>query len=76
MIMGLDVTYQNKLYRALVHPPLRSAARVIAISSATADKAREFGVPADRLVVLRLGVQRPPAGLASSRRRCRTSSAA
>ena len=27
MIMGLDVTYQNKLYRALVHPPLRSAAR-------------------------------------------------
>ena len=24
MIMGLDVTYQNKLYRALVHPPLRS----------------------------------------------------
>ena len=64
MIMGLDVTYQNKAYRALVHPPLRSASRVIAISSATAGKAREFGVPADRIVVLRLGVQRPPAGRA------------
>jgi phosphatidylinositol alpha-1,6-mannosyltransferase len=63
MIMGLDVTYQNKFYRALVHPPLRSASRVIAVSAATAGRAREFGVPADRIMVLRLGVQRPPAGL-------------
>jgi phosphatidylinositol alpha-1,6-mannosyltransferase len=67
MIMGLDVTYENRLYRALVHPALRSAARVIAISSATADKAREAGVPADRIVVLRLGVPRPPAGRPSRR---------
>ncbi|HEY2690338.1 MAG TPA: glycosyltransferase family 4 protein [Streptosporangiaceae bacterium] len=65
MIMGLDVTYENRLYRALVHPALRAAARVIAISSATADKAREVGVPSDRIVVLRLGVSRPPTGLAA-----------
>jgi len=65
MIMGLDVTYRNRFYRALVHPPLRSAARVIAISAATAGQAREFGVPADRIVVLRLGVQRPAAGMVS-----------
>lgn len=64
MIMGLDVTYENRLYRALVHPPLRSAVHVIAISAATADQARAAGVPADRIEVLRLGVPRPPAGLA------------
>jgi phosphatidyl-myo-inositol dimannoside synthase len=62
MIMGLDVTYENRLYRALVLPPLRSAARVIAISAATAGQARDAGVPADRIAVLRLGVQPPPAG--------------
>lgn len=63
MIHGLDVAYESKFYRALVHPPLRSASRVIAVSAATADRTREFGVPADRIMVLRLGVQRPPAGL-------------
>ena len=65
LIHGLDVTYQNALYRALVYPPLRSAPRVIAVSAATADKARAAGVPAGRIAVLRLGVERPPAGLAS-----------
>lgn len=64
MIHGLDVTYENKFYRGLVHPALGSAARVIAVSTATAEKARESGVPADRIAVLRLGVERPPAGLA------------
>jgi phosphatidyl-myo-inositol dimannoside synthase len=63
MIMGLDVTYDNPLYRRLVHPPLRRTARIIAISSATADKAREAGVARDRIAVLRLGVELPPAGL-------------
>jgi phosphatidyl-myo-inositol dimannoside synthase len=57
MIMGLDVTYGNPLYRRLVHPPLRRTARVIAISSATGDKARE------RIAVLRLGVELPRPGL-------------
>ncbi|MBO0822407.1 MAG: glycosyltransferase family 4 protein [Actinobacteria bacterium] len=62
MIMGLDVTYESAIYRALVHGPLRQATRVIAISSATGDKARSFGVSADRIAVLRLGVEAPPAG--------------
>jgi phosphatidylinositol alpha-1,6-mannosyltransferase len=65
MIHGLDVTYRNRLYRALVHPPLRSSDRVIAVSTATAERAREFGVAPDRIAVLRLGVQRPPAGPAN-----------
>jgi phosphatidyl-myo-inositol dimannoside synthase len=63
MIMGLDVTYGNPLYRRLVHPPLRRTARVIAISSATGDKAREAGVAKDRIAVLRLGVELPRPGL-------------
>jgi phosphatidyl-myo-inositol dimannoside synthase len=57
MIMGLDVTYQNRLYRTIVHPLLRRSSQVIAISAATAEKAHAFGVPADRVAVLRLGVQ-------------------
>ncbi len=60
MIMGLDVTYENCMYRALVHPPLRRAEAVVAISAATAARAREIGVPADRITVLRLGVEVPP----------------
>jgi phosphatidylinositol alpha-1,6-mannosyltransferase len=69
MIMGLDVTYENPIYRRLVRPALRHAPRVVAISAATADSARTVGVADDRLVVLRLGVQAPelPPG---ERRRC------
>ena len=59
MIMGLDVTYQNRLYRAVVLPALRRAENVVAISEATAEQARGLGVPADRLTVLRLGVDAP-----------------
>ncbi|MCW2541604.1 MAG: Phosphatidylinositol alpha,6-mannosyltransferase [Frankiales bacterium] len=60
MIMGLDVTYENAVYRAIVHPALRRAEQVISISEATAERARQFGVPADRITVLRLGVKAPP----------------
>lgn len=67
MIHGLDVTYRNRLYRALVHPALRSSPQVIAVSTATAAKAREFGVAADRIAVLRLGIERPPTGPADKR---------
>jgi glycosyltransferase involved in cell wall biosynthesis len=59
MIMGLDVTYQNRLYRAVVLPALRRADTVVAISEATAEQARGLGVPADRITVLRLGVDAP-----------------
>lgn len=74
MIMGLDVTYQNPAYRAVVHRLLQRAPQVIAISAATADRAIEFGVPAERITVLRLGVSAPevsPAERAESARRLR-----
>jgi phosphatidyl-myo-inositol dimannoside synthase len=63
MIMGLDVTYDNGLYRGIVLPALRRTTHVIAISAATASKASEIGVPRERIVVLRLGVELPTAGL-------------
>jgi glycosyltransferase involved in cell wall biosynthesis len=59
MVMGLDVTYDNRAYRAVVHRLLRRAPSVIAISEATAAAARGFGVPADRVHVVRLGVSAP-----------------
>jgi phosphatidylinositol alpha-1,6-mannosyltransferase len=71
MIMGLDVTYQNRAYRAVVHSLLRRASKVIAISAATAERAREFGVPASRVTVLRLGVPTEDVSL-DDRRRART----
>ena len=59
MVMGLDLTYGNPVYRAVVHPLLRRAPCVIAISEATAETARAFGIPADRVAVIRLGVESP-----------------
>jgi len=59
MVMGLDVTYDSRLYRALVHPWLRRCPRVIAISEATAAAVRDVGVDADRVSVVRLGVAAP-----------------
>jgi glycosyltransferase involved in cell wall biosynthesis len=67
MIVGLDVTYPKRLYRALVHPALRKAPRLIAISRATATEAEKIGVRADRIVVLRLGVPAPVVALAERR---------
>jgi glycosyltransferase involved in cell wall biosynthesis len=59
MVMGLDITFELGLYRRLVHPRLRSAEHVIAISAATAAEAQAVGVPSERLSVLRLGVAEP-----------------
>jgi phosphatidylinositol alpha-1,6-mannosyltransferase len=59
MVMGKDLTFDNRLYRAVVRPLVRRAPMVIAISEATAAKARAFGVPADRVTVVRLGVDAP-----------------
>ncbi|GAB2870644.1 glycosyltransferase [Nocardioides pacificus] len=56
MVMGLDVTYEHRLYRAIVHPPLRRAEKVIAISAATAGEVVSLGVPPERVSVLRLGI--------------------
>ncbi|HEX5494853.1 MAG TPA: glycosyltransferase family 4 protein [Mycobacteriales bacterium] len=60
MVMGLDLTYQNRAYRAVVHRALRRAPCVIAISAATAEVAGSFGVRPDRVRVVRLGVAAPP----------------
>lgn len=62
MVMGLDVTYPNPVYRSVVHRQLRRAPRVLAISAATAAKAQAAGVAPERAAVLRLGVQEPPVG--------------
>lgn len=70
MILGLDVTHENVLYRRLVLGPLRRAPQVIAISSATRDEAIKAGVPAERTSVLRLGVE-APAMTPEDRRRAR-----
>ena len=59
MVMGLDVTYQHPLYRALVHRALRRAPRVIAISEATARAAIDAGVSPRRVSVIRLGLPAP-----------------
>ena len=59
MVMGLDVTYNNPLYRALVLPSLRRAPVVLAISAATAVEVVKAGVPSGQVAVLRLGVDAP-----------------
>ena len=60
MVMGLDVTFPNRLYQAVVRPWLRRAPTVIAISAATAAQAVAAGTRSDRVHVLRLGVSLPP----------------
>src|SRR5664279_2301906 len=59
MVVGLDITYPNRAYRAIVHPLLRRAPKIIAISGATAERAEEIGVNPARVSVLRLGVHAP-----------------
>ena len=59
MVMGLDVTFDNGLYRALTRPPLRDAAHVLAISAATAEQSVAAGVSKARVTVVRLGVEEP-----------------
>jgi phosphatidylinositol alpha-1,6-mannosyltransferase len=59
IVNGLDVTYRNPLYRAVVVPTLRCAPTVLAISAATAEAVAAVGVPRDRLSVLPLGLATP-----------------
>lgn len=59
MIMGLDVTYDHPVYRALVRPALLKAPRLVAISAATAAAAHDIGVHPERISVVRLGVEAP-----------------
>jgi phosphatidylinositol alpha-1,6-mannosyltransferase len=60
MVCGLDITFSNRLYRALVHPRLRQAPRVLAISAATLGQAVEAGVQPDRASVITMGLVPPP----------------
>jgi phosphatidyl-myo-inositol dimannoside synthase len=59
MVLGLDMTYGNRAYRAVVPPALRRAELVIAISEATAKVARDLGIPPGRVHVVQLGVDAP-----------------
>jgi phosphatidyl-myo-inositol dimannoside synthase len=59
MVLGLDLTYENRAYRAVVYPALRRAGHVLAISEATAAVARDLGVPPARVHVVRLGIDAP-----------------
>lgn len=59
MVMGLDVTYENRVYRRLVPTALRQADLVIAISEATRQATIATGVDPGRIAVLRLGVDPP-----------------
>lgn len=61
MVMGLDITYHRRVYRWCVYPQLRRANKVVAISAATASAAIRAGVAADKVSVLRLGVEVPTA---------------
>jgi glycosyltransferase involved in cell wall biosynthesis len=64
MVCGLDITYSGRLYRATVHPRLRRAPRVLAISAATLAQAVAAGVPPENGAVVIMGVEtahdRPP----------------
>jgi glycosyltransferase involved in cell wall biosynthesis len=63
LVMGLDITWNNKPYRAVAHRALRRAPLVLAISSATARTAVSVaGVDQSRVEVLRLGLPMPPDG--------------
>jgi phosphatidylinositol alpha-1,6-mannosyltransferase len=72
MVLGLDMTYDNPVYRAVVPRLLRRAETVVAISESTAAVARGLGVAPERIRVVRLGVDAPdvtPEQRAEARRR-------
>ncbi len=57
VIHGLDMTYRNRLFEALVPAAVRHASKVYCISQATAEEARKHGVPDDKIIVEPLAVQ-------------------
>lgn len=59
MALGLDMTFDNPAYQAVVPRALRRASTVIAISEATATVAHHLGVAPSRVHVVRLGVDAP-----------------
>lgn len=61
MAMGKDVVWSPRPYQWLVRRWLPDAHQVVAISQATAAATLDAGVPRDRVEVVRLGVEVPPA---------------
>ena len=61
-VHGLDVAVDNRVYRALWLPAIRSMDRVIANSHATADLCRGIGVGPARIGIVHPGVDLPDMG--------------
>lgn len=72
MVMGLDLTYENRTYRRLVGHMLPRMSSVLAISESTQGLAIERGARPDAVSVVRLGVEVPCTTI-QSRRTCRDS---
>jgi glycosyltransferase involved in cell wall biosynthesis len=56
VIHGLDITFGNPLYQAVVPRAVRRASEVFCISQAAADEAAKRGVPREKLIVIPLAV--------------------
>lgn len=56
VIHGLDITYKNPLFRAVIPRTVAQADKVICISTAAQDAAVIAGVPREKTVVITLGV--------------------
>ncbi len=59
MVHGLDLTYRNRAYQAIVPRALRHASVVIANSAATAGVLRELGVDPARIRVVHPAIEAP-----------------
>lgn len=57
VVHGLDVTYQNPIFKRVVPWALRRADKVICISSAARDEVVKRGVDPDKAMVITLGVE-------------------
>jgi glycosyltransferase involved in cell wall biosynthesis len=55
-VHGLDITYKNKLYQAIVLRCLSRLDKIICISSATLDECVKRGIPASKCTVIPWGV--------------------
>jgi len=58
-VHGLDLTVPHPIYRAFWLPALRHMDRVIANSAATANLAKNIGIPAERIAIVHPGVSMP-----------------
>ncbi|HWB38970.1 MAG TPA: glycosyltransferase family 4 protein [Candidatus Saccharimonadales bacterium] len=56
VIHGLDITFNNPLFKALAPPAVARASKVFCISQAAADEAIKRGVPAEKCEVIPLAV--------------------